>query len=207
MSRLKPISPASAIEKTKQMYNSVALEIGKVPDMLQIMGNSSDVLKAYLDFANTIRRMKLDDGLQELIALVVAEANGCSYCLSAHMYFARRLKIDSDTCLAARSAEAPDTRVDSVLKFARALVIHHGHVTNEELNSVREAGFNESQITEIIAVVALNIFSNYFNAVALPEIDFPNIETRSFKTADSLFVNEGRIYRTFHNDDNANRKN
>lgn len=181
--------------------------MGKVPNMLQIMGNSPDVLKAYLDFASTINRISLDEVLQELIALVVAEANGCSYCLSSHTYFARRLKVDSDTCLAARSAEALDSRVDSVLKFARALVIHHGHVTNEELNSVREAGFNESQITEIIAVVALNIFSNYFNAVALPEIDFPHIETRSFKTVDSLFVNEGRIYQTFNNDDNANRKN
>jgi uncharacterized peroxidase-related enzyme len=145
MSRLKPVSPDLATEKTKQMYNSIASEIGKVPNMLQIMENSSDVLKAYLDFANTIREIKLDNGLQELIALAVAEANGCSYCLSAHMYFARRLKIDFDTCLAARAAEALDPRVDCVLKFARALVIQHGHVTDEELNSVREAGFNESQ--------------------------------------------------------------
>jgi uncharacterized peroxidase-related enzyme len=207
MSRLKPVSPTLSTGKTQEIYKSVASEMGKVPNMLQIMGNSPDVLKAYLDFASTINRISLDEVLQELIALVVAEANGCSYCLSSHTYFARRLKVDSDTCLAARSAEALDSRVDSVLKFARALVIHHGHVTNEELNSVREAGFSESQITEIIAVVALNIFSNYFNAVALPEIDFPHIETRSFKTVDSLFVNEGRIYQTFNNDDNANRKN
>jgi uncharacterized peroxidase-related enzyme len=205
MSRLKPVVPALATGRIKQMYNSVAAETGKVPNMLQIMGNSPEVLQAYLDLANTIHRISLDGVLQELIALAVAEENGCSYCLSAHMYFARRLKIDFDTCLTAKAAEALDPRVDCVLKFARTLVIHHGHVSDEELNSVREAGFNESQITEIIAVVALNIFSNYFNAVDLPDNDFRKMETNT-KVANSIFVNEGRLYNMINSEGNADRE-
>ena len=40
---------------------------------------------------------------------------------------------------------------------------------------VREAGYGEGEIAEIIAAVALNIFSNYFNHIAETEVDFPPV--------------------------------
>ena len=39
-----------------------------------------------------------------------------------------------------------------------------------------DAGWSDAEIAEIIANVALNIFTNYFNLVAQPEIDFPKVE-------------------------------
>jgi alkylhydroperoxidase family enzyme len=44
-----------------------------------------------------------------------------------------------------------------------------------ELPRLREAGFDDAEITEIVADVALNIFTNYFNLVAGTEIDFPRV--------------------------------
>jgi len=41
------------------------------------------------------------------------------------------------------------------------------------VETVRRAGFSDGEIAEIIAHVALNIFTNYFNNTAEVEVDFP----------------------------------
>jgi alkylhydroperoxidase family enzyme len=46
-----------------------------------------------------------------------------------------------------------------------------------ELQRVREAGFSEAEIVEMIAHVGMNLFTNYFNNVAHTEVDFPRVDT------------------------------
>ncbi len=41
------------------------------------------------------------------------------------------------------------------------------------LQTSAPAGFGDDAIAEIVAGVALNIFTNYFNLVAETDIDFP----------------------------------
>ena len=43
----------------------------------------------------------------------------------------------------------------------------------EDIDQLRASGFSDGEITEIIANVALNLFTNYFNHVAGTEVDFP----------------------------------
>jgi len=49
------------------------------------------------------------------------------------------------------------------------------HVSGSELDKLMEAGFTDGEIAEIVATVALNIYRNYFNLVAAPELDFPAV--------------------------------
>jgi alkylhydroperoxidase family enzyme len=58
-----------------------------------------------------------------------------------------------------------------------------GHVSDEDLQALRDEGFSDGDITEVVANVALNIFTNYFNHVADPEIDFPQAECLACKVA------------------------
>jgi alkylhydroperoxidase family enzyme len=55
-------------------------------------------------------------------------------------------------------------------------VRERGWVDGEDVSSLRQAGFEDGQIVEIIAVVMLNMFTNYFNHVAETEIDFPLVK-------------------------------
>lgn len=55
----------------------------------------------------------------------------------------------------------------------KKLVEHRGQVTDHDVQSRREAGYNDGEISEIVANVALNLFTNYFNHVTDPDIDFP----------------------------------
>ena len=58
------------------------------------------------------------------------------------------------------------------MRFATKVVRERGHVSDADIKAVRDAGFHESQIVEIIAVVAENCFTNFLNVVAKTDIDF-----------------------------------
>jgi alkylhydroperoxidase family enzyme len=62
------------------------------------------------------------------------------------------------------------------LKFARKIVAARGQVGVGDLNAVREAGWDDAAIVEVVAHVALNTFTNYFNNVVDTDLDFPRAE-------------------------------
>ena len=60
-----------------------------------------------------------------------------------------------------------------LLRFARTVVEKTGLVEDGDLAAVREAGYGDAEIAEVVAHVGLNVFTNYFNHVAGTAIDFP----------------------------------
>jgi len=44
------------------------------------------------------------------------------------------------------------------------------------VDTLRKTEYGDGEITEIVAVVAINIFTNYFNHIAGTEIDFPMVQ-------------------------------
>lgn len=61
------------------------------------------------------------------------------------------------------------------LQCVKEVLATKGNVTDLVLEKVKNAGFGEDQIAEIIGAVALNVFTNYFNNVAKTDIDFPKV--------------------------------
>ena len=177
MTRLKTVSPETATGKTRELYTVIKGRLGVVPNMMQTMGNSSAFLQGYLSLGDALGAGTLGAKIGELIALTVAEANACNYCLSAHTYISANLvKLDRSTIEAARNAESTNFKTDAILKFARIVVDKKGQVSDSDVATVKEAGVNEAEIGEIIGYVALNILTNYFNTVAGTEIDFPVVK-------------------------------
>ena len=69
-----------------------------------------------------------------------------------------------------------DPKLDAALVFARKVVEKRGLVSDEDIAAVRGAGHDDGAIAEIVANVAANLFSNYFNHVAQTEVDFPKVD-------------------------------
>ena len=59
------------------------------------------------------------------------------------------------------------------MSFASKVVRERGHITEADIKAVRDAGFSDGQIVEILAVTTENIFTNLLNVVADTDIDFP----------------------------------
>ncbi len=72
-----------------------------------------------------------------------------------------------------RAAAQIAAKADAAVRFAVKIVRERGHVTDADIVAVRDAGFDDSQVVEIIAVTAENIFTNLLNVIAQTDIDFP----------------------------------
>lgn len=177
MSRIKPIDRAETNEKTQGMLNAVEKKVGMVPNLYATMANSPAVLDAFLSFSKAMSGTSISAPLREQIALVVAGANGCDYCASAHTAVGKKLGVESTELTANLAGNSADRKTQAALDFSKAIVESEGWVSDDEIKSVRDAGYSEGEVTEIVAAVSLNIFTNYFNHVAGTDIDFPLVTT------------------------------
>lgn len=174
MQRIKAIEPETATGQTRDLFDQVQSKLNSVPNMMRTMGNSPAVLKGYLSFNEALGESAIGPKLGELIALTVANANGCNYCNAAHSFIASELVgIGQDIIQAAREGKAADPKIQAALVFTRTLLAKKGKVNNKDIESLRSAGFTDAEVTEIIAHTVLNIFTNYFNNAAGVEVDFP----------------------------------
>jgi uncharacterized peroxidase-related enzyme len=173
MTRIPPVDRNTTNDSVRSNFDAIQKLLGVVPNTMRTMAQSPSVLEAYLGFSGALRRGRLPAALHEQIALAVAETNSCDYCLSAHTALGLGAGLSNDELVAAREALAADSKTTAALQFARAVVDCRGDVSDQDLVRVRTAGYTDGEIAEIIAHVALNVFTNYFNRAAQPDIDFP----------------------------------
>ncbi len=178
MNRLQALNPETTTGRSKELFNGIQAKLGMVPNMMRTMGNSPAVLEGYLNLSGALSNGSLSSKLGELIALTVAENNGCDYCLSAHAFIGEKMvKIDQESIEAARQAKNNDSKIEAALTFAKTLVVKGGKVDDNDVSQVKEAGYTEGEISELVAHVALNTLTNYFNNTANTTIDFPELQT------------------------------
>ena len=176
MTRITAVEPGKATGKARELLDAVKNKVGRVPNMMRTMAHSPAVLEAYLNFSAALAGGQLNAKLREELALLSAEMNACSYCAAAHTAIAKMVGLSGDAILLARKGHSLDPKTNAALNFARALIETRGEVSEADFQAAKDAGFSEAEIGEIIANVALNIFTNYFNIVAQTEIDFPKVQ-------------------------------
>lgn len=176
MTRIKALEPAEAGPKAQELLAAVKAKIGMTPNLTKTMAHSAAVLEGYLGLSGALSAGALSPRLREQIALAVGQANSCQYCLSAHTAVGKMVGLKPEEIAASRRAVSSDAKEGAALRFAQQLVVHKGLVDDGALRAVREAGLSDAEIVEIVANVALNIFTNYFNHVAGTEVDFPKVD-------------------------------
>jgi AhpD family alkylhydroperoxidase len=116
---------------------------------------------------------RLGARLGEKLALTLAGTNRCEYCASTHSTTAKIAGLDEADVVAALQGESEEVREAAALRFATAVVEKWGRIDDADFKAVADAGFTPGEVTEIVAHVVVNIFTNYFNNVAKTEIDSP----------------------------------
>jgi AhpD family alkylhydroperoxidase len=116
--------------------------------------------------------------LCEKLAVEIGELNSCQYCVSAHTAIGKMTGLTDEEIQEARMGRSYSGKETAALKFAQELVTKRGRTTDADMEALRSSGFSDGEIAEIIAHVALNIFTNYFNNAAEVEVDFPKVALR-----------------------------
>lgn len=180
MSRISiPATIDAAPAASRPLLDAVKKQLGVVPNLFRMVANSPAALEGYVSLLGALGKGALPAATHERIALAVADANACGYCLAAHTYLGRNVaKLDDAEIAANRRGTSVDARAAAAVRFARQVVQQHGHVADEDLRAVRAAGYDDAQIVEIVQHVALNVWTNYVNSVAQTVIDFPAVDVR-----------------------------
>lgn len=178
MSRITTVTNDIASAEQQALFDAIQGQLGFVPNFLRVFANSPAALKAFLGLFGIASSGSLDARTRERIALTVAQQNGCSYCVSAHTALGSNAGLSGADIAASRAGNSDDVKAAAALKFARAILEQKGEVSAAAIIEVRNAGYADSDIVEIITHVGLNFLTNIINNASHAEIDFPKVELK-----------------------------
>jgi AhpD family alkylhydroperoxidase len=168
-----PVNPDTATGLARELLAATRKQLGRVPNLYAAMANSPSALGAYLAFRGALQSGALPAEMAERVALLVAQLNACDYCVAAHTFRGRKIGLADADLAETRHGRSGEPRIDAALAFVTALIEGRGMVAPARAEALLAHGWSEAEIGEIVAHVALNVFSNYFKQVAGPELDFP----------------------------------
>ncbi|PXA84472.1 alkylhydroperoxidase [Nostoc sp. 3335mG] len=183
MSRLTIPARDDVPQASKPILDAVEAQLGVVPNMYRLFAQSPAALTGLTSLGGALGKA-LDVKTRERIALAVAQVNGCDYCLSAHTYLGLNLaKISPEEVALNRKGASTDPKADHAVRFAVRVAELRGRVSDEDLADVRQAGFSEAQVIEIVSIVAENFLTNLINNVARTDVDFPVVQANDLEAA------------------------
>jgi uncharacterized peroxidase-related enzyme len=159
---------------SKPTLDMFTKNIGFTPNMLATFALSPIAFNAWATLRSSLSKA-LDVKTRESISLAVSEVNGCNYCLAVHSFGAERTKMSADDILLARKGHATDPKRDAAVQFARKVIETRGQVSDADVNAIRDAGYTDANVMEIVALVAMYSLTNFFNNVFDPEKDYPAV--------------------------------
>ncbi|MEV4139652.1 carboxymuconolactone decarboxylase family protein [Dactylosporangium sp. NPDC049742] len=176
MNRLPLVTPQTADPRQAQLLDDTQRQLGRVPNLYAALANGPQALAGYLALRDALTRGVLRAKVREQLALLVAQENGCAYCVAAHVMRSGRLGMTDEQVRDTRLGEDADPHVAAILSVAHTVLHEGGRVSDEQLAAARAAGVTDAELAEIVAHVALNVLSNAFNHLAQPELDFPPVD-------------------------------
>lgn len=178
MARVPLISPDRATGEAQQILRTIQQAFGTVPAMFQATANSTAALKHMWAGFGALAGGKLSSKLKEQIAVAIADRNDCEYCLAAHTALGRKAGASTQDLVDAQAGRSRDPQTAAALAFALKVVEQRAQVRDDDVAQLRLAGFDDESIVEILAHVALNLFTNYVNVALKVPVDFPAVPLR-----------------------------
>lgn len=164
--RIEPVEREHAEGKARELLDQLATRGREPGPMVRAMANAPALLGGYIELNRAIKRSHLDRRTSERISLAVQEWLGCDYCLAAHSDAARALGLTETDIELARQGTAIEPKVAAIVAFGQQASAAPAEITDEQVHELRELGYSDEQIAEVVGLVALNVLTGAFNLVA-----------------------------------------
>ena len=178
MNRVSLVDPATATGERKQLLDEIHGAFGATPAMFRAVANSPAALKMMWAGFGALGAGTLPAKLGEQVAVLIADRNACEYCLAAHTVLGKKAGASAEEMSEAQAGRSIDAKTAAALTFAAKLVADRAQATDADVEALRSAGFEDEQIVELVAHVALNLFTNYINVALAVPTDFPKVALR-----------------------------
>jgi uncharacterized peroxidase-related enzyme len=175
MKTLKALKPDQVDESTKEVFAAIKQQVGMLPNLYAAIGNSSQLLKGFLGFADALKEGVFTAKENEAIALAVSQVNGCNYCLAAHSTLGKMAGYTEEEVIDIRKRTSTDSKLHALITLASELTENRGKASQISIDSFLSAGYTHQAFAELIGLVALRSFTNYIFSNGDFEIDFPKV--------------------------------
>lgn len=175
MNRLFNQPIAESTGHAAQLYSGIQAAIGIVPNAYNNIGSNSPVaLETLLNIDAALKHGALGAKEGEVVKLVVSQSAECDYCLAAHTLIGKKTGLSKEDILAIRrGSPSSDNRMDTLADFTRELITTQGTMPASAIDTIKAAGFTDTQIVEIALAITSITFTNLFNRINDTVLDFP----------------------------------
>jgi uncharacterized peroxidase-related enzyme len=179
MAHVKPLA-RDQLAEFEPLFKMVEATMGFVPNSMLTMGRRPDILRAFAGLAGAVLGGgSVPPDLKQLVAYIASTAAGCRYCQAHTAGAAARIGVDGSKLADAwdfeRSARFTPAE-KAALTFARDAAIIPNAVTGSHFDDLRKH-FNDAEIVELMAVIALFGWLNRWNDTMATELE---AEAREF---------------------------
>ncbi|QCW49325.1 carboxymuconolactone decarboxylase family protein [Nocardioides dongxiaopingii] len=175
MTRVQLVDPTTTTGAAKPVLDEVRTAFGTTPAMFRAVANSPAALAMMWAGFGALGSGRLGARLGEQVAVLVADRNSCEYCLAAHTALGRKAGATSTEMSEAQAGRSEDARTAAALAFVEKLVRERAQVSDADVEALRSVGFDDQDVVELLAHVALNLFTNYVNVALEVPLDFPKV--------------------------------
>jgi alkylhydroperoxidase family enzyme len=182
MSRFQIHDELTAPERSAPVLRGALAGGGQLPNFLGVLAGSPAALRAYARFRSELRHGQLGLATIERISLAVAEHHGAQQGVYTHSRAARAAGLGIDEITMARQFDSEDPREAALLRYLQALMAE-GRPPMYLHEEAREAGWDDEQLLEAIAVASIEGFVSMINVAGEVPVDGSSEESRMLKAA------------------------
>lgn len=179
MPRIEPL-PTETLPELADLLESSKTRMGFLPNSQLIMAHRPEILRGFVQLASAINGpvSTIDPQLRNLISKMASRASGCGYCMAHTAHTAGRVGISEAKEQALWEYETSplfSAAERAALRVAQGAAQVPNAVTDEDFAELKRH-YTDTQIVDIVAVIALFGFLNRFNDTMATELEALPIE-------------------------------
>jgi uncharacterized peroxidase-related enzyme len=163
----------SANPEQAPLLDGAQADTDMLPNLLKALAHSPAALTAFRGLQCVARDGSLSLMTRERIALAIAQQTACEYGLSAHTAAGRKAGLHGNEMAANRSGTSEDARAAVAVAFALKVSERSGVISRAELAELRQAGYSDADMLEIVTHVGLNLLTSMLAKAFDIDIDPP----------------------------------
>ena len=162
----------TAPEAARPVMETARQAFGFIPNLIGIMSSSPALAEAYLVISGIFDKTGLTPVERQVVLLTVSRFHECRYCVAAHSAISAMQKVPDDVVRAIREDQSiADPKLQALREFVHRVVEKRGWLSEEDIQGLLSAGYEQSHVMDVLVGVAQKTLSNFTNHIAETPLD------------------------------------
>ncbi|MFY0545838.1 carboxymuconolactone decarboxylase family protein [Brevibacillus sp. H7] len=157
MTWIKPLKQAEI--KELEIYDELKQPVDV---FMRLLANDPELLKAFVPLQRAVKSAPFPEVIKEIVITFVSLRNGCQYCTKSHGLLLKELTADEDILAKLDQYESANfsEEIKTILRYAEKLTAKPVQVRQEDLEAIKQFGYNDKQIFQLNQLIAYTSYTN-----------------------------------------------